>query len=267
MINKAKAAAIYLFFIAVAVTTISTANATKTKGDLSTDSRKASYTMGLKMGRYVRANNFDGFNIESLFAGIKDGVQGKHPKLSPKEMDKSIKAIKKLQADLKEKQSKKNLQRSKRFISDNRKLSDVIETKSGLQYKILTKGTGQIPKETDTVITHYKGTLIDGSIFDSSYRRGQPFTTPVTRVIKGWTEALTMMPVGSKWRLFIPHNLAYGSRSPSPDIPANSALIFDLELLEIKGKTNNLKDTPMTSGNNKDNKERKSSSAIKTNRM
>lgn len=241
-----------------------TALAAKNKTKLDTESRRASYTMGLKMGRYIRANNFDGFNIEALYAGIKDAIEGKSPRLSPKEMDTSVKAVKKLQADLKEKQAKQNLQRSKRFLAENRRLPNVKETKSGLQYKILTPGNGETPKETDTVVAHYKGTLIDGSIFDSSYRRSKPFTTSVTRVIKGWTEALQMMKVGAKWKLFIPPHLAYGSRSPSQDIPANSALIFELELLEIQGDKDSFKMSPSKPGANK---QKKKNSAVKTNRM
>ncbi len=256
----------YSVFMAIAILPVTIACAEEQNDDLDTDSRRASYTMGLKMGRYINANNFDGFNIESLYAGIRDGIEGKSPRLSPKEMDDSVAAIKKLQGDLREKQSRENLQRSKRFLAENRRLADIKETKTGLQYKVLTPGTGEKPKATDTVIAHYKGTLVDGSIFDSSYRRGKPFTTPVNRVIKGWTEALQMMKVGAKWRLFIPPHLAYGTRSPSPNIPANSALIFDIELLEIQGQKDSFKMSPATP-KKEDKKSNKSSSAVKTNRM
>ncbi len=262
MTYKARPFAFIAALMGLALFTSSTAIAKEKKDELDTESRRASYTMGLKMGRYIRANNFDGFNIESLYAGIKDGIEGKSPKLSPKEMDNSVKAVKKLQSDLKEKQAKQNMQRSKRFMAENRRLPNIKETKTGLQYKILTPGTGEKPKATDTVVAHYKGTLIDGSIFDSSYRRGKPFTTSVTRVIKGWTEALQMMKVGAKWKLFIPSHLAYGSRSPSPDIPANSALIFELELLGIEGEKGSFKMSP-----SKPNDKKKQSSAVKTNRM
>ncbi|THB73598.1 MAG: FKBP-type peptidyl-prolyl cis-trans isomerase [Gammaproteobacteria bacterium] len=266
MTSKVKHLALYTVILAFYLLNFTTANAATKNDGLESDSRRASYTMGLKMGRYIRANNFDGFNIESLYAGIRDGIENKSPKLSPKEMDDSIRAVKKLQADLQEKQAKQNLQRSKRFLAENLRLSGVKETKSGLQYKILTPGSGEIPKKTDTIIAHYKGTLIDGSVFDSSYRRGKPFTTPVTRVIKGWTEALQMMKVGAKWRLFVPPHLAYGSRSPSQDIPANSALIFDLELLDIKGEKESLKMAPAQSDKN-GKKKKPQSSAVKTNRM
>ena len=119
------------------------------------------------------------------------------------------------------------------FLAENAKKKGVITLPSGLQYKVITKGTGAIPTENQRVKTHYRGTLINGKQFDSSYDRGEPATFGVTQVIAGWTEALKMMPVGSKWELFIPYNLAYGERAMGSDIPAYSTLIFTIELLEI----------------------------------
>ena len=122
------------------------------------------------------------------------------------------------------------------FLAANKTKEGVVTLPSGLQYKILKAGTGAKPTASDTVICNYKGTLIDGKEFDSSYKRGQPATFPVGQVIKGWTEALQIMPVGSKWELFIPSELAYGPRGPSPDIGPNATLIFEVELLSIQGK-------------------------------
>src|SRR5882757_8488148 len=122
------------------------------------------------------------------------------------------------------------------FLAANKTKEGVVTLPSGLQYKILTPGTGPKPLATDSVVCNYRGTLIDGTEFDSSYKRGQPATFPVDKVIKGWTEAVQLMPVGSKWQLFIPPDLAYGERSPSPVIGVNSTLIFDIELLSIQGK-------------------------------
>jgi len=120
------------------------------------------------------------------------------------------------------------------FLTANARKEGVITTASGLQYKVIKSGTGESPKLTDTVKVHYQGTLIDGTIFDSSIQRGQPISFPVNRVIPGWTEALQLMKVGDKWQLFIPAKLAYGDRSPSPAIPPNSVLIFEVELLGIE---------------------------------
>src|SRR5437868_12950745 len=139
--------------------------------------------------------------------------------------------------DLGEKQkavADKNAADGKKFLEDNKKKDGVKTTASGLQYKVLKEGNGAQPKPADTVTVDYKGTLIDGTEFDSSYKRGQPATFPVNGVIKGWTEALQLMKVGSKYQLFIPSNLAYGERAVSPDLSANSTLIFEVELLDAK---------------------------------
>jgi FKBP-type peptidyl-prolyl cis-trans isomerase FklB len=123
-----------------------------------------------------------------------------------------------------------------KFLEENKKRPGVVTLPSGLQYEIITKGTGPIPKSTDTVKANYAGTLIDGTEFDNSFKRGAPITIPVTGVIRGWVEALEMMPVGSKWKLFIPSDLGYGDRGAGGAIPGGAALIFDIELLEIVNK-------------------------------
>ena len=130
----------------------------------------------------------------------------------------------------------KNAADGAKFLAENKKKEGVKTTASGLQYKVLKEGTGAPPKDTDTVTVNYRGTLINGAEFDSSYKRGQPATFPVGQVIKGWTEALQMMPVGSKWQLFVPPDMAYGARGPNPLIGSNAVLIFEVELLSIKEK-------------------------------
>ena len=122
------------------------------------------------------------------------------------------------------------------YLAANRKREGVVSLPSGLQYEVVTAGSGKSPAATDTVVVHYKGTLIDGKEFDSSYKRGQPATFPVNGVIKGWTEALQLMKEGAKWKLFIPADLAYGSRGAGADIGPNSALVFEVELIEVKGQ-------------------------------
>ena len=130
--------------------------------------------------------------------------------------------------------SEKNAKEGAAFLAENKNKEGVITLESGLQYKVLKSGDGPSPKETDTVVTHYRGNLINGEIFDSSYKRGQPATFPVSGVIAGWTEALQKMKVGDKWQLFIPSNLAYGENGAGQKIGPNEVLIFELELLEIK---------------------------------
>lgn len=124
----------------------------------------------------------------------------------------------------------------KKFLEENKKRPEVVTLPSGLQYEVITKGTGPIPKATDTVRANYAGMLIDGTEFDNSYKRGQPITIPVTGVIAGWVEALQMMPVGSKWKLYIPSDLGYGDRGAGGAIPGGAALIFEIELLDIVNK-------------------------------
>jgi FKBP-type peptidyl-prolyl cis-trans isomerase FklB len=131
-------------------------------------------------------------------------------------------------------QAAKNLSVSKAFLAENGKKEGIKTLPSGLEYKVLTEGSGKMPKAEDTVTVHYKGTLIDGTEFDSSYKRGQPATFKVKGVIKGWTEALQLMKEGSKWQLFIPPELGYGERAAGPQIPPNSALIFEVELISVK---------------------------------
>ena len=135
---------------------------------------------------------------------------------------------------MKNEKAQQNAEKGKKFLEENAQKEGIVTLPSGLQYEILTEGNGDKPAATDAVTCHYHGTLIDGTVFDSSVRRGQPATFPLNRVIKGWTEALQLMPIGSKWRLFLPSELAYGSQQVSAEIGPNSTLIFEVELLDIK---------------------------------
>ena len=170
---------------------------------------------------------------EVLASGIKDALAGK-PQLTPDQIKEVMATFEK---DMEQKQKQagdKNKAEGTKFLEENKKKEGVKTTASGLQYKVLKDGNGAQPKATDTVTVNYRGTLINGTEFDSSYKRGQPATFPVNGVIKGWTEALQQMKVGSKYQLFIPSDLAYGERSVSPELAANSTLIFEVELLDAK---------------------------------
>ena len=193
---------------------------------------KVSYSIGMQIGFNLGRQKVD-INPDILAAGIKDALANK-PQLTPDQV-KDIMA--QFEKDMEQKQKElgeKNKTEGAKFLEENKKKPDVKSTASGLQYKLIKEGTGAQPKATDMVTVNYRGTLIDGTEFDSSYKRGQPATFPVNGVIKGWTEALQLMKQGSKYQLFIPANLAYGERAMGPDIGPNSTLIFEVELQDIK---------------------------------
>src|SRR6266403_3293027 len=193
---------------------------------------KVSYSIGMQIGFNLGRQKVD-VNSDILAAGIKDAIAGK-PQLTPDQV-KDIMA--QFEKDMEQKQKElgeKNKTEGTKYLEDNKKKPDVKTTASGLQYKVVKDGTGAQPKATDMVTVNYRGTLIDGTEFDSSYKRGQPATFPVNGVIKGWTEALQLMKTGSKYQLFIPADLAYGPRAVGPDITPNSAMSFEVEVLEVK---------------------------------
>ena len=207
------------------------------KEELKTQKDKASYVIGLDMGNSLKKNMVD-VDIDILVRGIKDALSGAKPLMTEQEMKETVTA---LQKDLQVKQqeqvkvlAEKNKKEGEAFLAGNKKKQGVITMPSGMQYKILTDGKGKSPKATDTVTVNYKGTLIDGTEFDSSYKRGQPATFNVNGVIPGWTEALQLMKEGSKWQLFVPSNLAYGERGAGGPIGPNAVLIFEIELISIK---------------------------------
>jgi FKBP-type peptidyl-prolyl cis-trans isomerase len=204
---------------------------------LKTQKEKASYALGMKIGGDLRRQTVNTAVDPALTArGLRDALAGTKPLLTEEE-EKA--ALTQLQTEIRTKQEAKakeasapNRKDGDAFLATNKGKEGVVTLPDGLEYKILTAGTGPKPTASDTVTVNYKGTLIDGTEFDSSYKRGQPATFPVGGVIKGWTEALQLMPVGSKWQLFIPTDLAYGD-SGRPGIPPGATLVFEVELISI----------------------------------
>jgi FKBP-type peptidyl-prolyl cis-trans isomerase FklB len=192
---------------------------------------KASYSIGLNIGFNFKRQNVD-VNQDALVAGMKDALSGKKPLLTEQEVRETLTAFEKDMQDKQTELAKKNGAEAEKFLTENKNKEGVKTTASGLQYKVLKEGNGAQPKSSDTVTVNYRGTLIDGTEFDSSYKRGQPATFPVSGVIKGWTEALQLMKVGSKYQLFVPANLAYGEQG-RPGIPPSSTLIFEVELMNV----------------------------------
>ena len=198
---------------------------------------KVSYSIGNDIGTTFKKQGIE-INADPFLAGVKDGIAGSKPQLTEDQMKETLTAYSKTMMERQAAKSKedasKNAAAGEKFLAENKTKEGIKTTPSGLQYKVLKEGNGPTPKETDTVVTDYKGTLLNGTEFDSSYKRGQPAEFPVNRVIKGWTEALQMMKVGSKYQLFIPANLAYGERGAGQDIGPNETLIFEVELRDIK---------------------------------
>lgn len=189
-----------------------------------------SYGIGQDIGNTLKTQGLDSLNLNVLRHAIEDAL--KDTTLVAKEIANM--SISNYLQQIKAEKMQKNKEAGEKFLAENKTKPGVVALPSGLQYQILKEGNGPKPTAADKVKTHYHGTLIDGTVFDSSVERGQPISFPVGGVIKGWTEALQLMPVGSKWRLFIPSDLAYGERSAGPKIGPNSALIFDVELLDIE---------------------------------
>ena len=196
---------------------------------------KVSYSIGLNIGANLKKQNVT-INPDTFTLGVKDGMDGK-PKMTDAEVRDTLTALEGEMMEKGKAAAQKNAADGEKFLTENKKKEGVKTTASGLQYKVLKEGKGPTPKETDTVTTNYRGTLIDGQEFDSSYQRGEPAKFPVNRVIKGWSEALQLMKVGSKYQLFVPSNLAYGERGAGRDIGPNSTLIFEVELVGIDPST------------------------------
>jgi FKBP-type peptidyl-prolyl cis-trans isomerase FklB len=201
------------------------------------DIDKVSYVLGQSVGGDFRRQGFE-IDPEVFAKSFIDAYNGKEPSLSVGEMQQVIRQFQQAMQEKKETESQAagqvNLEKGQAFLKENKTREGVVETASGLQYRVIQEGTGKKPKATDTVETHYEGKTIDGEVFDSSYRRGTPATFPLNGVIKGWTEALQLMGTGSKWELFIPPGLAYGKQGSSNVIGPNSTLIFTVELISIK---------------------------------
>ena len=203
------------------------------ESDFQDEKGALSYFTGYQVGKNFSANGIDALDKDEVLAGINAAKEGKEPRLNAEQrkaamdaVDEAVKAKAKAKAEAVKVESKK-------FLEENAKKEGVKVTESGLQYQVIKAGEGAKPKATDTVKVHYKGTLVNGKEFDSSYKRGEPISFPLNGVIKGWTEGLQLMPVGSTYRFFIPSELGYGDRGAGADIPGGAALIFDVELIEI----------------------------------
>jgi FKBP-type peptidyl-prolyl cis-trans isomerase len=203
---------------------------------LKTQKDKVSYILGINVGNNVKQLPTE-IDTDLFSKGVKDALSGAKPLLSQEEMQTVMTAFQKEMNQKQTEQMKaageKNKKEGEAFLTENKKKEGIKTLPSGLQYKVLKEGNGKIPKATDKVTTHYQGTLIDGTEFDSSYKRGEPASFPVNGVIPGWTEALQLMKVGSKWQLFVPSKLGYGERGAGPKIGPNAVLIFTVELLSI----------------------------------
>ncbi len=194
---------------------------------------RVSYGIGRQMGEQLLTNSFLGLNNAAVIAGLDDALHGRPCPVADEDMDKAFHAIGEIMKAEQEASSSNIASEGAEFLVENAKRKDITVTESGLQYEVITTGDGATPVASSVVRTHYEGSLMDGSIFDSSYKRGEPAEFPVGGVIAGWTEALQKMTVGSKWRLYIPSNLAYGEQGAGNAIGPNATLIFDIELLDI----------------------------------
>ena len=188
-----------------------------------------SYSLGVNIGENVNTQ-FKDIKIENFLSGMKEVINGKEPKINN---DQALMIIQNYFAKKQSAMSEEKIDEGRTFLEENGKKEGVTTLESGLQYTVITEGTGPKPKLEDNVTTHYHGTLIDGTVFDSSVDRGEPASFPVGGVIKGWTEALQLMSIGSKWKLFVPYDLAYGERGAGQQIGPYSTLIFEVELLSI----------------------------------
>jgi len=195
----------------------------------------ASYSVGFTMADNLIKNFSSDVDQEAFLRGAGDRFAGRERVVSEEASRSALNAVVAQQQVAAAARADENLAAGKAFLEENGKREEVTVLPSGLQYEVLVAAEGDKPGPTDTVTTHYHGTLLDGTVFDSSYDRGEPASFPLNRVIPGWTEALQLMPVGAKWRLYIPPELAYGSQERGP-IPANSTLVFDVELLDIEGR-------------------------------
>lgn len=200
--------------------------------DLSTDEARVSYGIGRQMGDQLRQNPPPGISIEAVLTGLKAAFNGEPMRVSGDELNASFTIIRERMEAEAEAKAKVAAAEGVKFLAENAKKEGVITLESGLQYEVISSGDGAQPTTESTVRTHYHGTLIDGSVFDSSYQRGEPAEFPVSGVIAGWTEALQLMNSGSKWRLYVPSELAYADQAVGT-IPAHSTLVFDIELLEV----------------------------------
>ncbi|MBS7663957.1 FKBP-type peptidyl-prolyl cis-trans isomerase [Pseudomonas lalucatii] len=200
--------------------------------NLTTDETRVSYGIGRQLGGQLRDNPPPGVSLEAILAGLSDAFAGQPSRVSEADLTASFKVIREVMQAEAQAKAEAAAGAGKAFLAENAGREGVTVLPSGLQYEVLSSGEGATPTREDTIRAHYHGTLIDGSVFDSSYERGQPAEFPVGGVIAGWTEALQLMSAGSKWRLYVPSELAYGAQGVG-SIPPHSTLIFDVELLDV----------------------------------
>jgi len=208
------------------------AHAEDSKG-LDSDKQKFSYTVGYQIGAGLKRDGVD-VDPEIVTQGIRDVLSGAAPQLSPQQMQAAITAYRQKEAAERAASAEQNRKAGEAFLAANKKKQGVVDLPSGLQYQVIKKGEGKQPKASDTVTVHYRGTLIDGTEFDSSYSRNEPTSFQLDGIIKGWQEALPMMHEGAKWKIFVPPTLAYGEQGAGAAIGPNATLIFEIELVAIK---------------------------------
>ncbi|OOE88384.1 FKBP-type peptidyl-prolyl cis-trans isomerase [Salinivibrio sharmensis] len=200
---------------------------------LETVEQKASYGIGLQMGQQLAGSGLEGLHVDAIAKGISTALAGEMPEIEIDDINNALRELHTKAEEVRQEAAKAQAAEGDAFLADNAKREEVTVTESGLQYEVLVQGDGEIPTSDKQVRVHYHGQLVDGSVFDSSVTRGEPVEFPVTGVIKGWVEALQMMPVGSKWKLYVPQDLAYGERGAGAAIPPFAALVFEVELLDI----------------------------------
>lgn len=205
------------------------------KVELTTDEQKVSYGFGLQFGEQLRRNEFDGLDLDAVLAGVTHWYRHQQAELSDAELNPSYQLVQDRQKAKADELGAKRRELAGQFMVANAERPEVTTTASGLQYEVLESGQGETPAATSTVVTHYHGTFVDGTVFDSSVDRGEPAEFGVSQVISGWTEALLMMSVGDKWRIACPPALAYGEQGAGDSIPPNTALVFEIHLIDIKG--------------------------------
>ena len=226
------------FAVTVALLLAGTALAQGGKDNpLKTEDQKAAYALGMSFGGNLIRQGVE-VEFDAFFRGFRDAMEQNQPLLDDQEIRDVLIGFRARMQEKREREflakNEKNEKEGAAFLAANKKKKNVVTTASGLQYRVIRAGKGKAPTASDSVVTHYKGTLIDGTVFDSSYQRGEPASFQTSGVIRGWTEALLLMKVGSKWELYIPPELAYGVRGSMPAIGPNPTLIFEIELMEIK---------------------------------
>jgi len=226
-----------LSVVAALLVVVSLTSTAQKKAELKTQKQKASYGIGLNIGKNFK-EQFPDVDVDAMVRGFKDALAGTKPAISDQELAMVMKSFQEEMMQKKTEKDAAELEKNKKagdaFLAENKKKEGVVTTASGLQYKVIKEGTGPKPKATDTVECNYRGTLIDGKEFDSSYKRGEPAKFVLGRVIPGWIEGLQLMSVGSKYEFYIPSNLAYGDQGAGADIGPGATLIFEVELLGCK---------------------------------